>query len=148
MKKTLLGVVVTAFVMVACESAPQAAVTYQQRSYQQNLTVQQPALAVRQPRSLLESWVGNTPNPDYQISNLSNAGVVHGLYLNTGDMVLDRAKWQQLSSPEQHQVAAILQHYQNRNSPKPITIHVADSAGYVPQRVAMGYGRLYSNPQR
>lgn len=73
---------------------------------------------------LLDKWSGGTDNPDYQISNLANSGMLVSHDLNTGDVVVDGSKYRRLSGREQRVLRDWLQTYQTRNSPKQISLHM------------------------
>ena len=72
----------------------------------------------QQTPGLLADWAGfaNTNIIIYQVSNLSNAGLILEHNLNTGVTLVKNTKWTQLTNEEHQTFRRIMQAYQNENN--------------------------------
>jgi hypothetical protein len=65
---------------------------------------------------------------DIQFSNLANTGLLLSHDLNSGHTRVDRDRWNRMTHADQQAAARVIQQYQNRNAPKPVTIYAVASA--------------------
>ena len=78
-------------------------------------------------RLSLADITGPARDNDDQVSNMAIAGFLVSHDLNTGQVVVDGDMRRQMSSTDQQVAGRIIQQYQNRNIPRPVTIRTAPS---------------------
>jgi hypothetical protein len=109
--QVFLIIVIAATILSGCRGARK-----------QTRGVEIPPVPPQRPSSLGENWMGPTRQPDLQVSNLANSGLIVVHDLNTGRVQLNRRMWEQLNRRDQRRIRDVLQTYQNYNAPKPVTL--------------------------